>query len=693
MTRVTIDVGGTFTDCLVLDQHGKSQAFKSPTTPQDPTVGLLNVLDKAARSFGLTLQQFMSDVGLLIAHGTTLSTNALLTGNIAKVGLITTHGFRDTLQIRRGYKNVHTSRFNLFVPPYRPLVPRYLRLGVRERTLYTGEIETPVNEADVQQAVLQFKQHGVEAVAVCFLHSCVNPSNERRAAEICRRAMAGIHVTTSHEVLPVFREFERFSTAVVSAAVGPITERYLKILTDKLVDIGFKGKLYIVQGGGMVQSVEESARRAVSLICSGPAAAPSGAIRLGAVAGSNNLFSVDMGGTSYDVCLIRDGVIPTTDANWVGEEFVAMKLVDVPSVGAGGGSIASINSLGLLQVGPQSAGADPGPACYGKGGERPTTTDADLVLGFIPADYFLGGEIVLDDKLAHAAVNKVAQPLGMEVAQAAFAIFTTVNAVMADKMTEISTKRGYDIRDFILVVGGGAGPVHGGHVAELLEIPKVIVPRFAATYSAFGMLNMELGRDFARSIISRRSLLDLARLNRLFAEMEDEAQQVLGKLGVAPDDVVFKRSLEMRYIGQFHEVLVTDVPLGKIGPQELEEIVKAFHRRHKELYTFEMPEREAEFLNAGLKATARRQLLPLAAIPRASGNVEECVKRRRPVLWDPARGYQDTPIFDGERLGAGHQIRGPAVIEEPATTVVIPASYDCIVDEVRNYVLVRRQAA
>ena len=318
MTRVTIDVGGTFTDCLVLDQHGKSQAFKSPTTPQDPTVGLLNVLDKAARSFGLTLQQFMSDVGLLIAHGTTLSTNALLTGNIAKVGLITTHGFRDTLQIRRGYKNVHTSRFNLFVPPYRPLVPRYLRLGVRERTLYTGEIETPVNEADVQQAVLQFKQHGVEAVAVCFLHSCVNPSNERRAAEICRRAMAGIHVTTSHEVLPVFREFERFSTAVVSAAVGPITERYLKILTDKLVDIGFKGKLYIVQGGGMVQSVEESARRAVSLICSGPAAAPSGAIRLGAVAGSNNLFSVDMGGTSYDVCLIRDGVIPTTDANWVG---------------------------------------------------------------------------------------------------------------------------------------------------------------------------------------------------------------------------------------------------------------------------------------------------------------------------------------------------------------------------------------
>jgi len=690
MTRVTIDVGGTFTDCLVLDEKSEIHAFKSETTPEDPTVGLKNVLEKAARFFGKSLPQFLSDDGLLIAHGTTLSTNALLTGKIAKVGLLTTEGFRDTLQIRRGYKNVRTTRFNLFVPPYRPLVPRYLRLGIRERTLCTGIIETAVNEEDVHSAISRLKDAGVEAVAICFLHSYSNPLNERRALEICRNEMKGTYITASHEVLPVFREFERFSTTVVSAAVGPITESYLRTLTRKLGVLGFKGTLYMVQGGGMVQSLEESARRAVSLIGSGPAAAPSGAIRLGQCIGSDNLFSVDMGGTSYDVCLIRNGDIPTTDMNWVGEELVAMKLVDVPSVGAGGGSIAWINSLGLIEVGPQSAGADPGPACYGKGGKDATTTDADLVLGLVPADYFLGGEMPLKENLARDAIRKVAEPLGLDVPGAAYTIFTTVNHVMADKMTEISTKRGYDIRDFALVVGGGAGPVHGGHVAELLGIPTVIIPRFAATYSAFGMLNMEVGRDFARSILSRRSLLDLERVNRLFAEMEVEAHQVLGQLGIKPEDMMIRRSLEMRYMGQFHEVLVPDVPLGQIAGQQLGEIVMAFHRRHKELYTFEMAGREVEFLNACVKATARRQPLGLARIAQAQGPVQTCIKRRRSVLWDPAQGYEDTPVYDGERLGAGHRIPGPAIIEERATTVVVPRCYECTVDDVKNYILSRR---
>lgn len=690
MKRVTVDVGGTFTDCLVLDERGDIHAFKSPTTPDDPTIGFTDVLDKAARHFDMELPRFLSDPALLIAHGTTLSTNALLTGKIARVGLLATEGFRDTLQIRRGYKNVNTTRFNLFVPPYRPLVPRYLRLGIRERTHYTGEISIPLHEEDVHHAVSRLKQEKVDAVAVCFLHSYLNPLNERRALEICRAGLQDAYVTASHEVLPVFREFERFSTTVVSAAVGPITENYLNTLRDKLRGLNFRGTLYMVQGGGMVQSVEESARRAVSLICSGPAAAPSGAIRLGQSIDTDNLFSVDMGGTSYDVCLIRNGVIPTTDMNWVGEELVAMKLVDVPSVGAGGGSIAWINSLGLIEVGPQSAGADPGPACYARGGNEPTTTDADLVLGFLPADYFLGGEMSLNAERARDAIGKVAEPLGLDIPRAAYTIFTTVNSVMADKMTEISTKRGYDIRDFALVVGGGAGPLHGGHVAELLGIPKVIIPRFAATYSAFGMLNMDVGRDFARSIISRRSLIDLTRVNRLFDEMEQEGRQVLENLGIAPEGIVLNRSVEMRYMGQFHEVLVTDVPPGHIGSEELESIVQAFHRRHKELYTFEMPGREVEFLNAGLKATARREPLALATLPRATTQAGAHVKRRRPVLWNPDTGYEDTAVYDGERLAAGHKISGPAVIEERATTVVVPAAYECTVDAVKNYVLTRR---
>lgn len=690
MIRVTIDVGGTFTDCLVLDAAGEIHEFKAETVPADPAAGLIRVLEKASAHFRLNLQQFMANVGILIAHGTTLSTNALLTGKTAKVGLLTTDGFRDTVQFRRGYKNVRTSRFNLFVPPYRALVPRHLRLPVRERMLHEGEILVPLHEEDLHAAIGKLKDAKVEAVAICFLHSYANPAHELKALEICRREMPGTYVTASHEVLPVFREGERFSTTVVSAAVGPITEGYLKTLTEKIGALGFKGSFYLVQGGGLVQTVEESIRRAVSLIGSGPAAAPSGAIRLGECIGTNNLFSVDMGGTSFDVCLIQNGVIPTADFNWVGEELVATKMVDVASIGAGGGSIAWIDSLGLLRVGPQSAGADPGPACYGKGGARPTVTDADLVLGYIPADYFLGGEIVLNRELAEEAIGSLARLLGLDVLAAAKAIFTTVNSLMADGMIEITTKRGYDVRDFALIVGGGAGPVHGAHLAELLEIPTVVIPRFAATYSAFGMLNMEIGRVFSRSVVSRMKLLDLSRLNELFSEMEAEAHRVLGEIGVSAGEVALRRSIEMRYMGQFHEVEVTDAPLGKIGAEELRGIVTAFHRRHRDLYTFHMPDREVEFLNARLKATARREPLKLAEVPAAEGPVSQALKRSRPVLWSGRNGYVETPVYDGDRLGAGHVLDGPAVVEEKTTTVVIPAAYRCHVDGVRNYILSRR---
>ncbi|OGQ68484.1 MAG: hypothetical protein A2W73_05930 [Deltaproteobacteria bacterium RIFCSPLOWO2_12_55_13] len=690
MIKVAIDVGGTFTDCLVLDDQDQLHQFKSPTTPGDPTLGLMNVLKKTALSFGMGFSEFLSNVGLLIAHGTTLSTNALLTGKIAKTGLITTKGFRDIIEVRRGYKNIRTSRFNVFVPPYKPLVPRYLRIPVEERTLDTGEILRPLKEEDVYTAIKKFKEEKVEAVAICFLHSHINPAHEKRALEICREEMSGVYVTASHEVLPVFREYERFSTTVVSAAVGPITQSYLTALTNRMKELGFQGTIYLVQGGGLVQSVEESVRRAVSLIGSGPAAAPSGAIRLGQCFSSNDIFSVDMGGTSFDVCLIRDGVIPTTDFNWVEDERVAMKMVDVQSVGAGGGSIAWIDALGLLRVGPQSAGADPGPVCYGKGGTQPTVTDADLILGYIPADYFLGGEILLRSDLAETAIRTVAEPLRLDVPAAAHTIFTTVNSMMADKMTEISTKRGYDVRDFALVVGGGAGPVHGAHLAELLEIPTVVIPRYAAAYSAFGMLNMELGRDFARSIVARMKLLDLERVNQLFSEMEVEARQVLGEIGIAAREMALKRSVEMRYVGQFHEVEVAGAPLGRIGPEELKKIVEGFHHRHKELFTFNMPEREVEFLNLRLKATARQELLRLGEIPRATRDLNSTMKRRRPVLWSLEKGFEETSVFDGTKLAAGNTIPGPAIIEESATTVVIPGSYVCMVDNVKNYILTRR---
>lgn len=691
MIKVAIDVGGTFTDCLVLDNRGLLHQFKSPTTPSDPTLGLMNVLKKTAASFRMDFSEFLSNVGLLIAHGTTLSTNALLTGKIAKTALITTKGFRDTIEVRRGYKNIRTSRFNVFVPPYKPLAPRYLRFPVEERILDTGAILKPLKEEDVYAAIKKFTEEKVEAVAICFLHSHINPAHEKRALEICRGEMKDVYVTASHEVLPVFREYERFSTTVVSAAVGPVTESYLTALTKRMRQLGFKGTLYLVHGGGLVQSVDESIRRAVSLVGSGPAAAPSGAIRIGQCLERKDIFSVDMGGTSFDVCLIRDGIIPTTDFNWVGDERVATKMIDIQSVGAGGGSIAWIDTLGLLRVGPQSAGADPGPVCYGKGGTQPTVTDADLILGYVPADYFLGGEIALRADLAETAIRTVADPLRLDVPTTAYTIFTTVNSLMADKMTEISTKRGYDVRDFALVVGGGAGPVHGAHLAELLEIPTVVIPRYAAAYSAFGMLNMELGRDFARSIVARMKLLNLDRVNELLFAMEAEARQVLAEIGIGAEEIALKRSVDMRYVGQFHEVEVTDVPLGTVGPEELNKIIEAFHRRHNELFTFNMPIREVEFLNLRLKATARQERLALDPIAPADKDASSpSLKRHRPVLWNLEKGFEDTPIFDGTELAAGHTISGPAIIEESATTVVIPGSYSCTVDSVKNYILTRR---
>ncbi|MDP2601198.1 MAG: hydantoinase/oxoprolinase family protein, partial [Deltaproteobacteria bacterium] len=439
MTRVAIDVGGTFTDCLVLDQQGRLREFKALTTPQDPSRGLMECLEKAARAEQKSLPEFARTLEYII-HGTTLATNALLTGRGAKIAMLTTEGFRDEVEIRRGFKNIRTSMYNLQVPPYKPIVPRYLRLPVRERMLYTGEVETPVDVSSARAAVEKCRNEDVQSIAICFLHSYANPENERKAAEICRETFDGkVYITTSHEILPVWQEYERFSTTLVSASIGPIVSDYLLSLEQRLADIGFKGSLLMVRADGLVQSATHSRRQAVSLINSGPAAAPSAALFFAGPSGQQDLISIDMGGTSLDVCMIRRGEIPTTTESWIGDERVAIKMVDLHSIGAGGGSLAWIDSLGLLRVGPQSAGADPGPACYGRGGDRPTVTDADVLLGYLPTDYFLGGEIALDAERSRKAIQTVGAPLGLTEIETAQAIYQSVNSLMADQVIELST--------------------------------------------------------------------------------------------------------------------------------------------------------------------------------------------------------------------------------------------------------------
>ncbi len=688
MIGITIDVGGTFTDCLVMDGEGRLSQFKASTTPEDRGKGFMECIRKAAHAAQMDIRDFVGRVDYII-HGTTMATNALLTEQGAKVGMLTTDGFRDELEIRRGFKNIRTSMYNLAVPPYKPLVPRYLRLLVGERTLYTGEIEKPVDIASVNAALDKLEAEKVQAIAICFLHSYANPENETLVADICRKRFKDkVYVTASHEILPVSGEYERFSTTVVSAYIGPIVSDYLFSLEKRLADMGFKGSLMMVRSDGLVQSAEHSRRQAVTLINSGPAAAPTAAHFFGRMLGQENLISIDMGGTSLDASLIRKGDIPTTTESWVGDERVAIKMVDMHSIGAGGGSLGWIDSLGLLRVGPQSAGADPGPACYGRGGERPTVTDANVLLGYIPTDYFLGGEITLDAERSRQAMRKVAEPLKLTEAQAAQAMFKIVNSLMADQVIEQSTKRGYDVRDFALIVGGGAGGAHGASIAELLGIPTVIIPKYAALYSALGMFAMDEGREYSRSFMVRADKLDLKQLASLFQGLTDQAVADLRESHVDASELISNRTAQMRYVGQFHEI---EVPLpGELkSAEDVQALQEAFHARHKELYTFDLRGRGVEFRILSLRATVkRRRELTLVPLARGQADPKAALKRTRSCLFND--DWIETPCYDGAKLLAGNLIPGPAIIEEEATTIVIPETFICSVDASGSYLLKRR---
>jgi N-methylhydantoinase A len=684
MKQLTIDVGGTFTDCLVLDDAGQLQRFKAATTPDDPTRGFFAAAAKAAFHYGQSLEQFLGDVEQII-HGTTLGTNILITELGAKVGMITTKGFRDSIEMRRGIKNLRGSMFDVFIEPYKPLVPRYLRLGVEERTLFNGKVQTPLNEEELRSACQKLLDDGCTAIAICFLHSYVNGENELKAKRVVQEMASDIYVTTSHEILPVWREFERFSTAVVSAYIGPAVTRYVRQLQSSLKERGFHGRLLMMLANGLVQVVDECVDRAVYLLNSGPAAAPSAATYLGGLHQKKHLLSMDMGGTSFDVCVIKNGDIPTTSESWVGEHRVAIKMVDVPTVGAGGGSLAWIDSLGLLRVGPKSAGADPGPAAYGKG-ENATVTDSDLVLGYVPADYFLGGDIRLDMERSHQAVGSVGRALKLNVDQTALAMFTTINTVMANLITEVCTKKGLDLRDFTLVAGGGAGGIHAGAIAKQLSIPMVIVPRVAALMSAFGMFAMDLGLEYARSSARTQSQLDLAEISRMYADMRGQAKRDFTRIGIAESELSYLPTVEMRYAGQFHEVEV-DLPTTELNAESLQVLLTNFHSKYEKMYTYSMPWRGAEFLTFRLRVTTSRRPMTLAANVAASNSIESARRGSRRCLFDGNPQRVDTPVYDWDRLAPGHRVSGPALIDDKTTTVLVVPGFTCEVDPHCNLVL------
>ncbi len=686
MFRVCVDTGGTFTDPVVLDEKGSLTEFKTPTTYPDFSTGFLNGLSEAAAFYGRTPQQFVREIETIV-HGTTVATNAILTRSFAKTALITTKGFRDILEIRRALKVATISMYNWRIPPYKPIVPRYLRFVVEEETRHSGEVIKPVNEEELRSVIRKIKGEKVEAVAICFINSYANPENERRVAEICRQELNGIYVTASHEVLPIMGEYERESTCVLSACLGPIVSGYLTNLEKRLRELGFKGQLLIMQADQLAQSVPVAIRKPVYLMNSGPAAGPAGGVYLGEVISRPNLITADMGGTSFDITLVKDREVGTTVEKWREEERMAIKMVDVTTIGAGGGSIAWFDSLGLLRVGPGSAGAEPGPACYGRGGEEPTVTDADVILGYIPGDYFLGGKIKLEVDLAKLAVSKIADRLKLPIEQAAHAILVTVNSFMADAITQVSTKQGHDVRDFSLLVFGGAGPVHGAFLAELLGIPEVIVPKFASSFCAWGMFTLDIGRDYVRSYIMPAQVANPDVINQLYQGMKAEALADFAPLKIPEEEVTITKSIEMRYMAQYHDIEVTGFPASDITSEDIAQGLRRFHQRHEELYSFSLPFIPVELRNLRLAAKAKGVKFPVKKIATGTKDASGALKRKRLCFFDG--GYVETPIYDGARLKSANVIKGPAVIEEITTTVVIPRGFGCSVDKYGSYILRR----
>jgi N-methylhydantoinase A len=684
MYRICVDTGGTFTDCIVQDGDGKLHEFKSPTTPWDFSEGVMSTIVDAASSFGSTPADFLKQTEWIV-HGTTVSTNALVQRKLARTALITTTGFRDIIEMRRSLKIETMSMYDAYIPPYEPIIPRYMRFTVGEKTRASGEVVVPVNAEELREVIERIKRHQVEAVAICFINSYANSANEIRAAEICAQALDGVFISCSSLLLPKMGEYERESTCVINASVGPIVKSYLTELETKLKGAGFENQLLIVQANQFVQSVGAIVAKPVYLTGSGPAAGPAGAVYLGETIGEDNFLIGDMGGTTWDASLVKDRKVSLKVGEWLGDDRLGIKVADVISVGAGGGSIAWLDSLGLLRVGPQSASSNPGPACYGQGGTEPTVTDAAVILGYINPDNFNGGKLKLRAELARTAMSKIAGGLNMSVEEAAQAVFNTVNSNMADAISEISTRKGYDVRDFNLLAIGGGGPLCGAFVAEILGMKKTIVPRYSSSFCAWSMFFLDIGRDYVRSNLCRSDRADLGVINKLFKDMAEEALQDVEAFNVTIDDLTFEKSVEMRYQGQYH-VLEVKLPEHEITERDLRDLEKRFHALHEELFTFSLPWVPMELISVRLIAKIKSAKIPITRMSMGSADASKALIGMNDCYFDNA--CSAVPVYDGLKLEPGNIIRGSAIIQEPTATTVIPANNTCRVDAFGNYIVV-----
>ncbi len=678
--KVGIDVGGTFTDFLITDEDGTSRVTKVLSTPEDPSIGLMEGLADAARDRGEEFADFIRHVKTIV-HGTTVTTNVVLTGTGAKTGLLTTEGIRDALEMRRGIRErQYDNRFT----NVKPLVPRYLRRPVRGRIGPEGAEVEPLTVDDIEAAVECLKEQEVEAVAICFMNSFANPEHERRAAEIVAARLPNAYLSVSTEVLPSIRFYPRVSTTVLNSYVGPVLKRYLDSLLTRLEEAGFAGVLLVMQSNGGVVAPEVARDRAAVTLLSGPAAGPNAGIVFTQDHGYDDCITVDMGGTSFDAALVRGKEPLTITEGEINRYSLALPMLDIVTIGAGGGSVAWLDEGGLLRVGPKSAGADPGPVCYGKGGTEPTVTDADLVLGRLLPGFFAGGRLPLNVEAARSAIEEqIAGPMGLSVAQAAAGIARVVDSNMASGVREITIRRGFDPREFPMVVAGGAGPNHACAIAAELEMPLFLVPRESSIFCAAGMLMTDLKHDVVKSLIRRLDDLTPMEIEAHAEELSEQGRRILLSENVPEDRIRIATMAEMRYVGQYHEVSLPLFPL--------EDLPGRFHAVHNRLFGYSLGEEGTplEIINMAIRAIGVTDKPRLSAGEDAGPDPAHARKGDREIYVPEDADFREIPVFNGHTLACGNRVDGPAVIEQMNTTLFVAASFNVVVDGLGSFVVYR----
>lgn len=683
--RLGIDAGGTFTDFILASKSGGVQIFKVLSTPNEPTKAIQNGLALITEETGLSAHEIVSNSDLCI-NGTTVGLNALITHTGAKTGLIATKGHEDSIEIRLGHKE-DGYRYDPDYPPATMLVPRHLRKGVSERVVSDGSVKKPMNEDDVRDACRYFISQGVESVAISFVWSVLHPEHENRAAEIVREMMPNVRMTIGSHLYPQVREYTRTSTAIVNAYLAPILQRYVEAIDAYFRELGSQHPVRYFQSNGGLALGKVVSDQSVYAINSGPASAPQAALDVAAPWGDKNIITCDMGGTSFDITLTKDGQANVNKNIDFLRYRIGIPMIQVETLGAGGGSIGWIDSMGLMQMGPQSAGSEPGPACYGQGGEKPTTTDANLVLGYLNSDGLVGGRLPLDVSKAREAIrSNLAEPLGISVEKAAYGMFTIVNNNMVNAIRRVSVERGYDPRDFVLMGAGGATGAHITALAREMGINKVLVSKLASGLCAYGQIISDVKYNYmAPAPIRLEGAAEAEKLDGLFNGLEARGRDDLAGDGFSEDRISIRRSLDMRYVGQVHECTVEIDPF-KVTEATINDIKAAFHARHKELYTYDEPHSAVEVVNVE-STIAGHVDKPSRMTIGAGRGAHEALKGTRAMVFSADGVAQDTPVYDGSVMGAGDTLHGPAVIEEVTTTIVVEPGWTVALHETGVYVL------